>query len=343
MKIGIIGAGISGITAGLELKNAGHDVLLFEKSRGFGGRMATRYAENDKSLKLDHGVPYFTVQSEEFKRMVSDLLGYGFLAKFEDKNTSRESNNKLKDIDTKADKYIAPQGMNSIGKFLGKNLDIRLSEKVIGLRHLYDSEDQNIWVIECESGVSEKVDAIIISTPASQALDLLRTMTDKTYISNIIEEIKKVSYDSQFALMLTYSHEFGQGIGVKEVKDDIINFISYESKKRDLRKSGIIVHSSPEFANEYVNEDRGKVSGIILDRLISLFGKQFADPDWKQVHFWRYSRVRDWLPFDYLETIGNDKPLAMVGSYMNGKTVESAYLSGLRLGKKWAKQLPIKQ
>jgi len=37
-----------------------------------------------------------------------------------------------------------------------------------------------------------------------------------------------------------------------------------------------------------------------------------------------------------MEVVGNDAPIALVGSYMNGDSVESAYLSGLAIGKFWA-------
>ncbi|MFX9626906.1 FAD-dependent oxidoreductase, partial [Acinetobacter baumannii] len=42
VRIGIIGAGIAGLTCGEALVRAGHSVRLFDKGRGPGGRMSTR-------------------------------------------------------------------------------------------------------------------------------------------------------------------------------------------------------------------------------------------------------------------------------------------------------------
>lgn len=58
MKIAVIGAGVAGLTAGRILAGSGHEVVVFEKSRGYGGRLATRYAGADNSTKVDHGLPY---------------------------------------------------------------------------------------------------------------------------------------------------------------------------------------------------------------------------------------------------------------------------------------------
>ena len=42
MKIVVVGAGISGCVCAYELSKAGHEVVVIEKGRGVGGRMATR-------------------------------------------------------------------------------------------------------------------------------------------------------------------------------------------------------------------------------------------------------------------------------------------------------------
>jgi len=55
--IAVVGAGMAGITCARTLQQAGHQVTVFEKSRGLGGRMATR----DSAFgSFDHGAQYFT-------------------------------------------------------------------------------------------------------------------------------------------------------------------------------------------------------------------------------------------------------------------------------------------
>ena len=52
MKIGIIGAGISGISAAKLLQNKGHDVTLFEKKKNIGGLVACSEVENSLFHKV---------------------------------------------------------------------------------------------------------------------------------------------------------------------------------------------------------------------------------------------------------------------------------------------------
>ena len=55
MRIAVIGAGLSGLAAARRVIAQGHDAVVFEKSRGLGGRLATR--RTDDGMPLDHGAP----------------------------------------------------------------------------------------------------------------------------------------------------------------------------------------------------------------------------------------------------------------------------------------------
>jgi predicted NAD/FAD-dependent oxidoreductase len=70
LKIAIIGAGIAGLTLAtlLNQNQPDIDVVHFEKSRGVGGRMATRYTATHS---FDHGAQFFTLRTNSFR----DFLG----------------------------------------------------------------------------------------------------------------------------------------------------------------------------------------------------------------------------------------------------------------------------
>ena len=70
----VVGGGIAGLTAARALRASDQSVLVLEKSRGFGGRAATRRWEE---MPFDHGAQFFTARSAEFRTQVDDWLGRG--------------------------------------------------------------------------------------------------------------------------------------------------------------------------------------------------------------------------------------------------------------------------
>jgi len=68
----VIGAGMAGVACARTLVQAGHRVTVFEKSRGAGGRMATRETEFGT---FDHGTQYFTVRNPLFARALETVPG----------------------------------------------------------------------------------------------------------------------------------------------------------------------------------------------------------------------------------------------------------------------------
>mgnify|MGYP003336186047 FL=1 len=59
----IIGAGMAGLTAAVELKRAGRRVLVLDKARGVGGRLASRRIDG---ATFDHGAQFITARDPRF-------------------------------------------------------------------------------------------------------------------------------------------------------------------------------------------------------------------------------------------------------------------------------------
>lgn len=67
-RIAVIGAGIGGAACAASLLEAGLDVTVFDKSRGVGGRMATRrVAADGAQWQFDHGAQHIQARSPRFK------------------------------------------------------------------------------------------------------------------------------------------------------------------------------------------------------------------------------------------------------------------------------------
>ena len=87
-RVAVIGAGIAGATCARLLADAGHSVRLFDRSRGVGGRMATRrvaWVAGDGAAhtsSFDHGAPGFTARSPDFVRFVAQAQSDGLLVRW---------------------------------------------------------------------------------------------------------------------------------------------------------------------------------------------------------------------------------------------------------------------
>ncbi|MFM8703967.1 MAG: FAD-dependent oxidoreductase, partial [Planctomycetia bacterium] len=74
VDVAIVGAGIAGLVAARELSLAGCSVVVLEKSRGVGGRMATRRIGQ---AVCDHGAQFFTVRGRAFGGIVAEAHDAG--------------------------------------------------------------------------------------------------------------------------------------------------------------------------------------------------------------------------------------------------------------------------
>ncbi len=122
-NIAVIGAGLAGLTVAHHLGKT-HEVSVFEKSRGVGGRMATRYADR---FEFDHGAQFFTVNSTAFREFVQPMVERrvigaccGIFAELD-----RDRIAKTRQWDPEYPHYVGTPGMNAVGKWLSKGYDVR--------------------------------------------------------------------------------------------------------------------------------------------------------------------------------------------------------------------------
>lgn len=79
VPIAIIGTGIAGLSAAQALTAAGHQVHLFDKSRGSGGRMSSKRSD---AGSLDMGAQYFTARDRRFATAVKQWQAQGHVAEW---------------------------------------------------------------------------------------------------------------------------------------------------------------------------------------------------------------------------------------------------------------------
>lgn len=88
-KVAVVGAGLAGAWCAHTLAKAGASVQVIDKSRGPGGRLATRRVAwvgrqgEERLARFDHGAPAFAARDSAFRQFVAPAIEAGALAPWE--------------------------------------------------------------------------------------------------------------------------------------------------------------------------------------------------------------------------------------------------------------------
>ncbi|WP_413161900.1 NAD(P)/FAD-dependent oxidoreductase [Capilliphycus salinus ALCB114379] len=329
--IAIVGAGFAGLTAAKELQRAGNSVVVLEKSRGVGGRCATRRVSD---LCIDHGVRYLQATGKETQSLIERLTANNVLQLWTDKICGFKDN-LLQPLQTQP-LYIAPNGMNSVGKELAVGLDIWFNRRV---ERLTPTENKT-WYLSLETThptATEKpqeveAKAVILAIPAPQALLLLEPLTSKLP-PDFVEQVGSVEYDPCITVMAGYSeNEFNSknfpANAITFPENETLAWVGFDSSKRQNSSQPIIVvQSSPKFAQNYLDTTDLQPVGELLLKSAS-DSLSLGNAEWIQVHRWRYAFCRKSLSVSCLTT-SVPLPLVCCGDWCGGNdNIETALISG---------------
>jgi len=341
MVIGIVGAGLSGLVAGRALTRAGHQVIVFEKEQSQGGNLASKKV--GKNAIVDYGTGYFTISTPEFQSFADELEEKDIISEWTDHfglydGAKQHDVNPNRDYDSY---YTAPNGMNEIIRYLSRWVDIKLGAKVGGLTHIGGQRSKKkSWILNLTDFSVVEVDAVIIATPAVEAYGLIHMTQDETPSKKITRVIDEVSYHSSFALMYGYSGKEIPDWNALEVNNDVIAWISNEASKRgNNEEAAFVAQSTDQFARQNQHRDESYIIGKMEEELQKIFKNDYHFPEWRDLHYWKYARAKN--PIDdayFMEMEMQEAPLSLIGNYFKDITVETAYLSGLKLAEHWIKK-----
>ena len=362
--IAIIGAGLAGLTCGRQLRAAGYQVCILDKSRGLGGRIATRRVVTDKreNVRVDHGLRYWpgpaSATAPLLAPLTEELIAAGVLKQWQVSAYELRENDTLINVDN-GPVYVARNGMSAIAKYLAQGFtpdDTLLTGYRATHLRPYDQADGGGWRIECDDGKVVMADRCAIAIPAPQAADLLTTCPTEALAPSVsatsasasatsaLESLRAVTYNPCLTVLAGYGErqEMGKlnadGWMVTDTIGTSTNWSCLDSSKRSRTDSTpettIVIHSKPGFAQKYLDVgDLQPAASVLLRANARKFGDWIAQPDWFQIHRWRYADVRQPYPEAALsisETLvcGGDWCAPSSPQVQN---IEAAYLSGIAM------------
>ncbi len=314
-KIAVVGAGIAGLTVARFL-SAVADVTVFEKSRGVGGRMATRrIGENS----FDHGAQYFTIRDPLFHDALDVAIDEGVIEAWTGMiGVSTSASPHIEQYRSREPRFVGTPHMTSLPKWLARGLSIRLGEKIHGIKGV-----SRRWCLASDTGDFGPFDWVVITSPVAQCLELMPHGFKER------DRIASARMSSCFTLMIDAERSPITPFCAVRFDDEVIGWIADGSTRPHRHDSiSVVVHSRNRWADLHINEDASKVQDIMMRRLSELMPGFKDSTRSVGIHRWRYASVK--TPVGGEPLIDFDEGLAACGDWTLGNRVEAAFLSAAR-------------
>ncbi len=314
MNVAVVGAGIAGLRAAALMAEKA-TVVVFEKSRGYGGRMATRRAG---PFSFDHGAQYFRARDPEFVAFVGALEAAGIVAPWRARFAEIDGTSvRLAGWEDGQPHYVGTPGMSAVGRHMAQELDVRLERRVIAARHERDG-----WRLEIDNGEAHgPFDALVLALPAPQALDLLGAD------DALAATAKAAKMQGCFALMLGFDQAFAAPFDAALVRNSPLSWLSacHSKPGRDAAPSWVAL-SANDWADVHIEDDPEALRETLTHALAAILGDGVRAASHQTLHRWRYANAG--RPRAGLPTFDPDRRLALCGDWLVQGRVEAAFLSG---------------
>jgi renalase len=303
----IVGAGLAGLATARDLSNAGYAVLVLEKSRGVGGRAATKRLElsrNDAGkthlesiVRADHGAQFFTARSPRFKAMVAQLIELGIIHEWS-RGFPKLTANGLEQRIAQNPRYACTNGMSSLGKTISDGLaDEKPISLELGAQVSAVWRSSHGWTAVLENGEMRHARALVVNAPAPQALNLLHQSLNPDGIA----ALSAVQFEPCWAVIAALEGRPDPGWKGVEIDHPMLAWASLDHTKRELNAPPVLVlHATPAWSLEHVEKRAETVLGPLLNAAQGVLGPWVGQRLAATAHRWRYALPTVTLPGSFL-------------------------------------------
>ena len=314
----VIGAGIAGLLAATELQKHGVDVVVVDKGRGVGGRMASRRLTTDAGqARADHGAQYFTVRSEPVQKLVDKWLDAGVVREWAQGFYDSDGKPHINGVP----RYVGVGGMTAVAKHLAKSLTVHTATRVESVDY------SGAFVAKTVDKQSFSGDMLLMTPPAEQTLALIDA-GELEISAETRNHLTNIQFNPCFALMAVLDRPslIPSPGGLWPIGGEPISWMADNQQKSVSDLPSITLHASAAFTIEQYEADRELVAQKLLAAAKPWLGDATVIT-W-QLQRWRYSIPTVVHPDRTLLTT-SPGPLAFAGDAFGGARVEGAALSGL--------------
>jgi predicted NAD/FAD-dependent oxidoreductase len=307
MRVIVVGAGLSGLVASRQLA-AEHEVIVLDKGRSVGGRLATRRIGD---ATFDHGAQFFTVRGEAFRTQVDDWLDRGLARTWCHGFAGREDGHA---------RYSGTAGMNSLAKDLADGVDCRTAQLVFSCR-----PTEAGWEVVIDDGSVHEADALVLTCPMPQSWSLLVQAE-----LGIPESLFRHQYHRTIGLLAVLDRPSAvpEPGGVQFDPADPgepFGFIADNAMKGISSVPALTFHATQPWSLEHWDDDTATLESLLVERARPWLGD--ATIVEAQVKKWRFAGpIEPWPDACWVD---DEHRVVLAGDLFDGPKVEGAYNSGM--------------
>ena len=314
VRIAVIGAGMAGLACAQELLRADAKVTVFERSRGLGGRLATR---RHGDLAFDQGAQFITARSRAFVGYAQSAIRADVLDAWRPRVMEDERSWPAPIEDW----WIGKPGMSALVRPLARNLEIHTG---VAVHELLPS--QRGWELQTDSGRQHHVfRAVAVAIPAPQAATLLGPH------GRAFRHIADVRMAPCWTGMFAFERPLDLGAEARRWTDGPLVWAACNSSKSQrLRLPQCwVVHASSKWSRERLEIDAQDAARQLFDAFAHSVGRALPTPSFSTAHRWRHALVEQPLG---LQSIADEESTAgACGDWCIAPRVEAAFESGRSL------------
>jgi hypothetical protein len=309
-RVVVVGAGLSGVACARELRAAGVDTVVLDRGRVPGGRMAARTLWD---RRVDLGASYLTVSDSGFAAVVDDWAARGLAREWTDTFTALGGGR----ADSKDGpmRWGAPHGLRSLVEDLAADLGVERRE-VGALDEL-------------------EADAVVLAMPDPQA----RRLVDDHPVAGALDR----AWEPVIAVAARWADRTWDGAsptgrfdGAFVNDDPDVAWIADDGRRRGDDAPVLVAHSTPQRAARHLDEPAGAAPAVLdaVRRLLDV-----GEPEDVHVHRWTFARPTGRREASFALVEGDRLVGACGDGWGEAPKVETAWLSGVRLGRALADRL----
>ena len=331
MRIAIIGAGAAGLAAGGDLQAAGWQVAIYEKSRGLGGRLATR---REGESRFDHGAQYVKADAGRLRALVEASHDDSGAPAYDIGRPvwvfTADGQISAGDPAQNGDpKWCWPSGLSTLAKALGQGLSVTREVEIGSV----DRQPTGYQLFDRGGVAVGEADCVLFTAPAPQTAALLAASAlDSGLRSALLAELEQASYRRCISLTLAYARrpEVPWYALINSDRAHPISWLACEHDKHGHAPAGqglITLQMAHSWSVAHFDElAKGSYrAGDVLPEAIAsaqvlgetLLGADLGPPLWVNVQRWRYSLPDSYASFDALN--GTASGLYFAGDYVAGQ------------------------